>query len=260
MTPTVHILATCTDLSLLPSTLLVFATLRVGFPTAKVVVWCNGLAGSEADEAVRKAAHDVGAEATYTGSPIKPVRHGEWMRGIVESADSPIVFVDTDMVFHAPVEGWDFQTGLAGRYLRRYLCPYTRCVTEPRLHTSLLFVEPRLLANELFMLRARFHESRFNPLVDLWSAVTIPERTRAGVVNHFHDTACLAYQAVGGTVFTPEQLDAYDHLFAGTYLNDLAPSLSDCNLPALHAAAHRDPASIRGAWRSQNDWYARHAC
>ena len=256
MTPTVHILATCTDLSLLPSTLLVFKTLRVGFPTARVEVWFNELPG----DALTELAVAAAAVRAFPKPLERAQRHGEWMRGIVETSDTPIVFVDTDMVFHAPVESWQFETGLAGRYLRRYLCPYTKCVTEPRLHTSLLFVDPGQLHDQLDIYSRTFHESRFNPLVDLWSAVTIPERTRAGVVNHFHDTACLAYQAVGGTSFTTEQLDAYDHLFAGTYLNDLAPALSDCDLSALHAAAHRDPASIRGAWRSQNDWYARHAC
>lgn len=259
MIPTVHILASCLDLALLPSTLLVFKTLRIGFPTAKVVVWCNGLAG-EADDAVKQAAHEVGAYATYTGSVIAPQVHGQWMADRIEYESGPLVFVDTDMVFHAPVEGWRFETGIAGRYLRRYLCPFTRCVTEPRLHTSLLFVDPDKLRGEMDVYGDTFHESPFNPLVDLWPAVTLPERTRAGVVNHFYDTACLAYQAVGGTSFTPSQLDAYDHLFAGTYLNALAPALTDCDLSALHAAAHRDPASIRGAWRSQNDWYARHAC
>jgi len=256
MTPTVHILASCLDLALLPSTLLVFKTLRIGFPTARVEVWCNGLP-AEADKAVRAAAEAVGAVSEGLGVAL---RHGAWMKERVELEEDPLVFVDTDMVFHAPVEGWQFETGIAGRYLRRYLCPFTRCVTEPRLHTSLLFVDPDTLRGELDVYGDTFHESPFNPLVDLWPAVTLPERTRAGVVNHFYDTACLAYQAVGGTAFTPEQLDAYDHLFAGTYLNALAPALTDCDLPALHAAAHRDPTSIRGAWRSQNDWYARHAC
>ncbi len=254
MTPTVHILATCTNPALLPSTLLVFDTLHIGFPNAAVKVHGNHLVG-EAAGLVFAAATAAGAE--YQNSDRERI-HGGWMRQVVDEATGPVVFLDTDVVFWAAVEGWQFETGLAGRYIRRFRCPFTRCVTEPRLHTSLLFVDPERLRAELAAHQLSFHESRFNPRADLWRAVTVPERTRAGVVNHFHDTACLAYQAVGGTSFTEDQLGAYDHLHAGTWADELDPAVP--GLLAGHAAVWQDRNAARGLWRQQNDWFAQHAC
>jgi len=235
---------------------LVFKTLRVGFPTAPVRVWLNGVS-QEVDDAVCDEAIDMDAAAcdAQTENPLTikdtsyKMSHGEWMGKVVREGD-PVVFVDTDMIFTSRVEDWSFDTGLAGRLIPSFRCPFTKCLTQPRIHTSLLFVDPDKLKREYAATAFANAFTRFSPLVDLWRAVVIPP-------DHFYDTAALAYTLVGGTPLTPAQLDSYDHLNAGTWVNELAPTIHDADLKAFHELAYANPAAIRGCWRNQNDWYSR---
>lgn len=264
MKPTVHILATGTDN---PNMTLVFQTLPTGFPTAHVKVHARPMT---VDQEIRlqdavAAAQQVRAR---TGIGVRPIEigpteaecHGKWMDSVVERWQGPVVFLDTDVVFHAPVEHWEFSTGLAGRYIRRFREPLTRCVSEPRLHPSLLFVNPEQVRRELDVWRSGFNVTRFNPPAVSFAAFTLAERTRAGVVPHFYDTGSALYQAIGGNSFTESQLDAYDHLFAGTFVDELSPAIEDADLAGAHRQAWQNPTGIRGAWRHQNQWFARRAC
>lgn len=236
---------------------LVFRTLRVGFPTAPVRVTFNtrNIAVEEAVmEAVAGSAEGaiefVGNEFVGKGAPIEfaaPLVHGDWVRRRLYAGSSPVVFVDTDMIFTAAVEDWAFDTGLAGRLIPAFKCPFTKCLTQPRLHMSLLFVDPVRLWAEI---GATAHQTRLSPLVDLWCAAVVPP-------GRFYDTAAFAYALVGGTPFTPAQLDSYDHLNAGTWVDELAPAIADGDLKAFHELAYTNPAAIRGCWRAQDDWYSR---
>jgi hypothetical protein len=254
MIPHVHILATGTWTA---NMTLVFPSLRVGFPTATVTVHARSMGEGMAkrlEEAV--AAHIP--EAEIVEAPVET--HGYWMDEVLRTAKGPVVFLDTDVVFHEAVEHWQFDTGLAGRFIRRFREPLTRCVSEPRLHPSLLFVHPVKLARDLAAWQAGFKVTRFNPPVTSFAAFTLAERTRAGVVPHFHDTGSALYQAVGGTSFSEAQLDAYDHLFAGTFVEELAAVIDDADLLAAHRATWENPVRIRGAWRRQNEWFKGRAC
>ncbi len=254
MIPHVHILATGGHN---PNMTLVFPSLRVGFPTAPVTVHARPMADGMFERLnVALDAHVPEADLVRT----EVDRHGEWMDKVLKTTKGLVVFLDTDVVFHKAVEHWQFKTGMAGRYIRRFREPLTRCVSESRLHPSLLFVDPFTLAQELDGWQSGFKVTRFNPPVTSFSAFTLAERTRAGVVPHFYDTGSALYQAVGGTSFTNDQLDAYDHLFAGTFVDELAAVIDDADLLAAHQVAWENPGRIRGAWRRQNDWFARRAC
>jgi hypothetical protein len=254
MIPTVHILVTETDD---PNMTLVFQTLRVGFPTAPIWVHRQPMT-----EAASKRLDDAMAATIPEADTVARTKmtHGEWIDDVLSRAGGPIVFLDTDVIFYAPVEHWQFETGLAGRYIRRFREPFTGCISEPRLHPSLLFVDPAKLSADLAGWRAHFNATRFNPPVTSFRAFTLAERTRAGVVNHFHDTGSAAYQAAGGTPFSESQLDAYTHLFGGTFLPELAEVITDADLAASHRTAWSCPDQVQGAWRAQNEWYGRRAC
>ena len=254
MIPHVHILVTGSDN---PNMTLVFESLRVGFPTAPVTVHARRMTADQ-DSRLKQYVDAVVPEADIVFTEIDC--HGVWIDYVVARAKGRIAIVDTDVVFHDAVEHWQFGTGLAGRYIRRFREPLTRCVSEPRLHPSLLFVEPAYLQQQLADWQAGFGVTRFNPPLTSFAAFTLAERTRAGVVPHFYDTVSALYQAIGGTSFTDDQLDAYDHLFAGTFVAELAAVIADADLLAAHQAAWENPGRIRGAWRRQNDWFARRAC
>jgi len=254
MIPHVHILATGTDN---PNMTLVFESLRVGFPTAAVTVHARPMLEHQFDR-LNQAVDARVPEADLVQTDIE--RHGDWMDEVLKADKGPVVFLDTDVVFHEAVEHWQFGTGLAGRFIRRFREPLTRCVSEPRLHPSLLFVDPAMLARDLAAWQAGFNVTRFNPPVTSFSAFTLAERTRAGVVPHFYDTGSALYQASGGASFSEAQLDAYNHLFAGTFVEELAAVIDDADLLAAHQAAWENPGRIRGAWRRQNEWFKAMAC
>src|SRR6185436_18974807 len=105
----VHILATCRKPELLPYTLLVFRTLRVGFPTAAVEVTGNALQEFALKE-VAHAAESIGCKFTNGQETL----HHLWIESLIDSAKGPMWLCDCDMIFYAAVEGWQFETPLAG--------------------------------------------------------------------------------------------------------------------------------------------------
>jgi hypothetical protein len=239
--PTVSILTYCAHPALAYGTLMVFKTLRVGFPTARVEVYDNG-SHPEVREQIMAACAEVDADFTS----MTP-RH--WSMHIahqlLERADdgAPLVLVDPDVAFWSSVEGWDFGGALmAGRLIAEM--DGGPIVSRARLHPSMLWV-PSL---------CRLRESL--------RADEIPQRLeRAAARLEFFDTLAVAHARLGGMCaqFMPEHLDCFDHLFFGSHLPVIDQSLSDHDT-VIHrchrAVAAGDLDAIRGAWRDQDAYFA----
>ena len=243
----VHVLATCRDDSLLPFTLLVFSTLRTGFPTADIYVDGNGLKG--------KALTVVTAECERTGCTfhnIKPTIHHLWVERIATSFNDPMVFLDTDMILFESVEGWKFDTALAGWRIPEFNDEFTNARTRARLHTSLLFVDPVKLRAAIAEYSDKYPRTVFNPFANLFHPLCVPFKGGA----YFADTCSNLYHAVGGTPFTDRQLEAYHHLFFGTIPDVVLPRLKDGLLmAAARAAIMANPVLGKGQWRTQMKYY-----
>lgn len=243
--PVVNIAALCRNPVLLPSMLMVFDTIRVGFPNSEIQVTGHGLDDYAFDPLLEVCLLNDCKLINVS----HPLISGEWMAGVIKDQQDH-VFVDTDVVFWKSVEGWEFDTGLAGRLLPRYNCPHTRCITEPRLHPSFLHLRYDQFVLEAGLALTKINETRYNPVAGPWMALTIP-----GHPPYFFDTGSIAYRVCGGTAYTPDQLDCYDHLFAGSFVDELSPSVGGW-LIGDHRKAWKDPESIRGAWRQQDRWFA----
>lgn len=213
----VFILATSRKPELLPYTLLVFKTLRIGFPTARVFVTGNALEGF-ALKSVQDAA--AAENCTFVNRSEETIHH-KWVEYLIEEADMPFWICDTDMIFYSKVEDWRFETALAGYRIPEFKDDFTVAVTRSRLHTSLLYIDPLKLKKEVENFKAPYPITVFNPPVNLFYPITYPLN---GTV-YFHDTMSFVYHAIGGTEFTPKQKDAYFHFFFGTF--------SDLVLPAI---------------------------
>ncbi len=232
MAPLVTILTFGAHPALAYGTLLVFKTLRVGFPTARVEVFDNG-SHPEVAAAVAREAARVGA--TFTAlRPQHFAAYYHWQ--LRERAHAgPVVLLDPDVVFWRAVEGWDFGDALlAGR-----LMPEGRgcgsLVNVQRLHPSLLWVpEPAGLPEGGIAPRLGFR----------------------GGIPHFWDTFADLYQAHAGqcVAFDAAQLDAYDHLFHGTHL-PVMDTGDDVIRRAHLAAARGDLGALRGLWREQDEHF-----
>jgi len=248
---TVHILATCRSEKLLHHTLCVFDTIRVGFPTAHIVVHGNDLP-DYAEGPVLASCELV--DATYR--PISKTIHHRFVKYLCEQMPESFVVCDTDMVFYDKVEDWKFDTALAGFFIPEWQDDFSGCITRPRLHTSLLFVNPQLLRDDVRWHFSQVPDTDFTPIANLYYPQVVP---LAGEL-YFYDTASLLYHAVGGTAFTAEQKDAYFHFNFGTIEDIVLPRLKDREVhESWRELRVASPSAGKGSWRGQMDYYARNA-
>jgi len=161
-----------------------------------------------------------------------------------------VVFVDPDVAFWGSVEGWSFNSLLAGRLLPQMNSkPF---LTRPRLHTSFLWVQsPRRLHEAIAQIRqTAFEWQPWQPvmvkLMDRWLR---------------WDTGASLFEAMPERMhaFAESELDYYDHLFCGTHLETAKRLglLGDAvgRLESLHAVVSSDHRALRGVWREQQAYF-----
>ena len=231
MQPTVVILTYCEHPSLAYGALMVFDTLRVGFPTFDVVVVDNG---SHPD-----VVPQIQAAAEKSGAMFTPMarhdfmEHYRWWLCEQELSNS-IILLDPDVVFWQNVEDWEFDGAIAGR-----LIPDLKMgaiTSMSRLHPSHAWIP------DVKRLRAL--------------GVSVELRHEDG---KFFDTLASIYQEHPNECqpFTEQQLDCYDHLFYGSHLPAIEPRLNDNDLTfdAHRCAAAGDLQSLKGIWRKQDEYF-----
>lgn len=245
----VRILATCRSERLLPFTLLVFRTLRIGFPSADVLVTGNALP----TYAIARVAE--ACAATGCGFENRPETiHHRYIEQLVASESGPFILSDTDVIFYDKVEDWKFTTLLAG-----YRVPdwESKCghITRSRLHPSLMFIDPIRVRGFADHFTEEKPLTPFMPPANLFYPILIPINGRL----HFFDTMSLCYHLFGGTAFTDVQKDAYFHFHAGT-ISDLTLPFLD-NPEAIQKEREwimEDPQRGRGHWRAYEQYFENH--
>ncbi len=259
MKTTVNILATCRSPELLPATLLVFETLRTGFPTAGVTVFGNGL-GPDAEKAVYNAVKRVGG--AFIPLP-QPIAHGQWIEQLLDWNSRPVWICDTDVVFFDEVENFYepyCDTLFAGRFEPSFNCEWTRATHVARLHPSLMFLNaPRLRVHT----RAWPHQAPFFNTVERnlfhWQWVPVRERVLEGSRADlerllFYDTCAGLFHALGGEAFDEKQNAAFEHLYSSTYL-DLIKGHMPPGFAEMHERVYRDPSQALGLYKMQSEYY-----
>lgn len=250
----VHILVTCRKRELFRASTLVFESLRTGFPTADIVIHPNSMRNADLADLCKVVRDTLGTQ-TLDGVEYRETKtiHHEWIEHLVETEREPFWICDTDQIFWSKVEDWRFGDPLAGRLIPQWFNEYCNCIDRPRLHTSLMWIDAPVLRRRIADYRAQFPKDVFNPAANLFHPVYLPI---APGTNLFMDTCCLLYQALGGTAFTAEQLDAYTHMNFGTIEDLVLPRLKDGKeLARVRADFLAHPANYRGAWRAQEEYY-----
>lgn len=248
MTPTVHILATVRNPELLRAALLVFNSVRTGFPTANIRVYPNVTCDApEADRAIQQAALDADCQVVQF-EPHQYWTHPEWIRHVITENTGYHWICDTDMVFHEKVEHWEFsEEHMAGWYIPTFRCDYTESITVKRLHTCLMWLNcdaiRKVLETENRILGAPD---------DLISPITFWN----GGKKYFHDTMgqLANHREVNCAGFREKQLDCFTHLFSGTMLDLMSKAVP--GLAEAHRLAYEYPDKLRGQWETQLKWYA----
>ena len=252
MNTTVHILATVRNPALLESALLVFKTVRVGFPRALIQVRGNGLDPVAADA--------VGLAASQSGCDFhndNRTSHDAWIEKLIYTKGDPFWVCDTDLVFFEAVEHWFAgkpSVMHAGRFEPEFYEEWTRSRHMARLHTSLMYLNPVELRLGMRTWMGQFPTLWHTAQMNLIRQQFVP---LLGELPLFYDTCAALYHALGGTAFTKEQNAAFEHLHCGTYADLIGAVTSLRDLAAVHRAVYADPSRARGLQHKQNDYYRR---
>lgn len=253
MSETVNILASCRNIELLPATLMVFRTLRVGFPTSLVKVQINAMHPT-ARRAVTAAAQATGCQVLDT--PVgHAIRHDEWVEKLFHSQKVPFWICDTDIAFFDSIEGHDLKGNFAGRYVPDFDDEWTGTRHAERLHTCLMWFDPKTAAHAMWAWACKLPESWMAPKLEFFRQAYWPQRDGKTL---FHDTTAGLFHTIGGTCFREELNDKFEHLNCGTYSDLVAPSLKDApDFASAHAAMPDHPELTRGIRRQQTAYYER---
>jgi len=251
MNEPVNILATVRNPNLLAATLLVFRTLRVGFPNNPVRVWGNALLPAAA-ESVRRATVEVGGDFENLESTV----HDHWIEALLLFNNTPYWICDTDVVFFDAMTR-DASAALNGRFEPSFREEWTKTTKAERLHTCVQFFNPMLLRPQMRAWMGQFpapwgSTAQF-PLV---RQHFIPQRS--GEVLFYDSTAGL-WQAGIGTPFDESQNAAFEHLHCGTYADLISPHLADGGLQEVHQQIYDNPKLARGMRVAQDQYYKRQA-
>lgn len=246
----VKILVTCRKEELLEGSILVFETLRRGFPTAKIEVFLNNIELKSCKELIVKRARSCKCKIVDLE---KTTIHHEWINDLLSKEVDPFYILDTDVIFWSNFERFNFEEHpMAGRRIPEWNDEFTRARTRARLHTSLLYFNPEVMEENLTKYFEQFPSTPFNPFPNLVNPVVIPYKGKA----FFHDTCCLLYHAIGGFAFQDEHLETHDHMNFSTITDIVYPQLSMAKeMEEARQAIYRNPDKAKGLWRLQELYY-----
>ena len=249
MTATINILATVRNPALLDAALLVFKTLRTGFPTWPVRVFGNGLTGDALDQ-MANAATSNGCEFVW----IPQTTHDAWIETLIETQGQPFGICDTDMIFWHNMESLlSVPEHFSGRFEPGFNEEWTGCWHVERLHTCLMLLNPQTI-------RAWTRHWMTQHVPSVFPAAEtqfirqhfVPQR---GGKPLFYDSTAGLWQAGIGTPFTPEQDAGFEHLHCGTYADVIGKHLSVDNFAANQRAICANPELARGLKHQQDFYY-----
>jgi hypothetical protein len=247
----VFILTFCRDLKAFYGTSLIFQTLRVGFPNARVRVIDNDSI-PEAQDQIAMLCRENECEFEAVREP--GIEHYEFIESTLfklardTTNDGPIVFLDPDICLWQSCENFSFDGLIAGKKLGKFHDIITNTITMPRVHTSFLWVnDARMLYREILKIKARrFDFSPFQP----FSFKMAGDWYR-------YDTGASLYAAMPDrhSFFSESHFEYYDHIYAGSHLDWIFNYYTDeCRemMTRTHNwAKTKSIAALKGIWREQ---------
>ena len=217
----VFVLTFCRRLDLFYGTELIFKTLRVGFPSARITIVDNASL-PDARAAIAGLARATGCAFRPSADPGLP--HHEFIdRTLMEMAADDagtLVFLDPDLCLWSPCDDLEFPGLMAGKLIDIYDDEVMRCVTMPRIHTSFLCIpDARELAEEIQRIKTAHFD--FDPFRSF--------SVKLGDAWIRYDTGAALYAAIPDRVsaFTTDHMDRFDHIFGGSHLDLLQPHMSE---------------------------------
>jgi hypothetical protein len=263
-TPIVHILVSVPDPARLDACTLCFDTLRVGFPTAEIHVYINGVTHLS----VVKDVYARARKATQFIYQLSEVVHlSDWIERRVAYAaltDAPLVICDADTVFWKSCEEWEFpsDTLLAGYFVPKMWNDFAKCVSMARIHTSMMvFPRPDILKDMLTALYPYSHSKAgeycpCNPYMTTVQYVNGRPVFWDACANLFQ--MLTSYRASERAVYTfgPDKLASFDHLNSASFYDVMMERMDDNRGFALaHNEWVKDPAKLKNLWPIIDRYY-----
>lgn len=233
----------CRNEEHLESSLLIFKTLRIGFPSFDVEVHIDydSICKSQIIDELGKN------NLRYIITPEHFSTY-KWTEELIREEQDPFIILDTDVIFYENCEGIGFYSTLMGCLIPEFFDPYTEAWTQPRLHNSFLYINPA----KFCAYANRIVELEYVPVASLIKPLLIPSKLKS----IFYDTLAIAYNIMYCQVFPETVLDKYCHLHCGSLLNTVGESfLPEVNLKEVHKQVCANPALGKGMWRQQKEWY-----
>jgi hypothetical protein len=225
---------------------LVLGSLSVGFPNDDITVYVNANSEKFLSEIEFRAGDHRVVLLPHT------YHHAEWIREMVWKTDGELVIVDGDVTLWQEWK-WKFKTLLAGHLVPLMWNEFAQCISYPRLHTSFLQIRD---CNELLDTIDKLYpmavtSPKYAPL-DVW----MPSVKFANGKPLFWDSCSVLYNALGGTPFTEEQLECYDHLNSASFLGIMEKNMvNGKDFRQVHETVSRTPELLKGRWRETNEYY-----
>lgn len=234
---TVVVITYCRKIELLYGSTLVFDSLRVGFPDAKVVVIDNSSI-HEAHKAIKSKAESIDANFANNDSYKE---HHILIEKVLSQISGPVCIVDPDVIF------WDRipepTSLIEGRLIPRFKDAYAQCVAEPRIHTSMMYVrDTDELQKRITEIKKTYVE--FDPWIPIMLKVN-------GAWRRWDTGACL--YAAAPKLFRPygkKELNCYDHLFCGSHIDLVEENVPE--IAYIHELPHDE---LKGIWKLQEQYF-----
>lgn len=244
----VHILTTCLNPELEASSLLVFRTIRTGFPTAEIKVYSNNLPPTTLAK-LSALCESVGATIDLIGQSFS---HDDWIEALINLQSEPFWIVDPDVVFFGSVEKFKCPM-MGGRFEPQFEEEWTASTHMARLHTAVMYLDPVAIRCAIREWRSR-HVPRIFP-----NAIASLVRQQFSCLNGrtlFYDSTAGLYHAFGGTPFTDEINSRFEHLHCGSYADIISQETESLRgLVDLHKRLCHDVESARGIRLEQDKYY-----
>lgn len=243
----VHVITYCNNLDLLYGSLLVFETIKKGFPNSTIIISENNSL-PEAKIEISKVAKDLNAK--YIEVP-PGYSHTTLIENIIDCETEPFAIVDPDVIFWNRFDSVSESSLIEGRYIPAFKDPYSKCITHERLHTSLLKISNPIALKALIKeIKSVFFDwDPFKPIMyfenETWKRFDGFASLCALTKNYLHS-------------FTEEELNCYDHLFCGSHITLVADHMGEWKnlfLDSHKHAKNKNYIKLKQIWKEQDKFF-----
>lgn len=257
----VKILVSIPDAERIDACTLCFDTLRVGFPTADIEIHINNIGSMKSRLDAKERAFKIPGKVSVQ-MLVRNEHHAEWIKREVlysMATSETLIILDADTIFWKSVEDWEFPTTtvLAGYFVPRIWNDFAKCISVPRIHTSMMwFPNPRALRSMI----EKIYPWANMPNGDYCPCDPFMPATR--FINsqpYFWDSCANLYQMLAPGVlshFTDEHLAAFDHINSASFYDVMSKRIDRPEgFKFVHNELVKTPEQLRNLWPQVNAYY-----